>query len=67
VPLGGPALAVLGALPILLILSAVGLEIHSREIGLPGVLVAAVLAAAGPVAYTALGGGRRKVKEGAAA
>src|SRR5437762_8123374 len=67
VPLGAPALAVLRALPILPILSAVGLEIHSREIGLPGVLVAAVLAAAGPVAYTALGGGRRKVKEGAAA
>src|SRR5213082_464942 len=66
VPLGAPALAVLGALPILLILSAAGLEIQSREIGLPGVLVAAVLAAAGPVAYAALGGGR-KVKEGAAA
>src|SRR5213078_435996 len=67
VPLGAPALAVLGALPILLILSAAGLEIQSREIGLPGVLVAAVLAAAGPVAYAALGGGRRKVKEGVAA
>src|SRR5881409_3927253 len=67
VPLGAPALAVLGALPILLILSAAGLEIQSREIGLPGVLVAAVLAAAGPVAYAALGGGQRKVKEGAAA
>src|SRR5207247_682698 len=58
--------AVLGALPILLILSAVGLEIRRREVGLPGVLVAGLLAAVGPVAYVALGGGR-KVKEGAAA
>ena len=66
VPLGVPALVVLGALPILLILSAVGLEIRSREVGLPGVLVAGLLAAVGPVAYVALGGGR-KVKEGAAA
>src|SRR5207248_875980 len=44
VPLGVPALVVLGALPILLILSAVGLEIRSREVGLPGVLVAGLLA-----------------------
>src|SRR5437016_3459045 len=67
VPLGVPALAALGVLPILLILSAVGLEIQSREIGLPGVLVAGVLAAVGPVAYVAIGGGRGKVKEGVAA
>src|SRR3989441_9084969 len=40
VPLGVPALTALGVLPILLIVSAVGLEIQSREIGLPGGLVA---------------------------
>ena len=66
-PLGAPALAVLGALPILLILSAVGLEVQSREIGLPGVLVAGLLAAVGPVAYVVLGGGGRKAKEKVAA
>ena len=38
-----------------------------REIGLPGVLVAGLLAAVGPVAYVAIGGGRGKVKEGVAA
>jgi amino acid transporter len=51
VPLGVPGLAVLGSLPILLILFAVGLEIQSHEIGLPGVLVAVALALAGPVWY----------------
>src|SRR3989441_1396032 len=56
VPLGIPGLAVLAALPILLIVAAVGLEASSREIGLPGVLVAGLLAAAGPVGYAALGG-----------
>ena len=67
VPAGVPALAVLATLPILLIVIAVGLEIQSREIGLPGVLVAGLLAAVGPVAYVVLGGGRRKVKDGVAA
>ncbi len=63
-PLGAPALTVLGALPILLILSAVGLEIQSREIGLPGVLVAGSLAAVGPMAYGALVKRRLPAKSG---
>ena len=67
VPLGVPGLAALAALPLLLLVAAVGLEIRSREIALPGVIVALLLAAVGPVAYAALGGGRRKVGEGVAA
>ena len=67
VPLGVPGLAALAALPLLLLVAAVGLEIRSREIALPGVIVAVLLAAVGPVAYAALGGGRRKVGEGVAA
>jgi amino acid transporter len=51
VPLGVPGLAVLAALPILVIVAAVILEIRSDEIGLPGVLAAVVLALAGPVWY----------------
>jgi amino acid transporter len=54
VPLGIPGLAVLAALPILVIVGAVALEIRSHEIGLPGVLAAVVLALAGPVWYRAL-------------
>ena len=67
VPLGVPGLAALAALPLLLLVAAVGLEIRSREIALPGVIVAVLLAAVGPVAYAALGSGRRKVGEGVAA
>src|SRR5207245_8584499 len=66
VPLGIPGLAVLAALPILLIVAAVGLEASSREIGLPGVLVAGLLAAAGPVVYAALRG-RLRAKQHLAA
>jgi amino acid transporter len=51
VPLGIPGLALLAALPILLIVAAVLLEIRSHEIGLPGVVAAVVLALAGPVWY----------------
>jgi amino acid transporter len=51
VPLPVTGLAVLAALPILVIAGAVILEIRSHEIGLPGVLAAVVLAAAGPVWY----------------
>jgi amino acid transporter len=51
VPLGVPGLAVLAALPILVIVAAVILEIRSHEIGLPGVLAAVALALAGPVWY----------------
>jgi amino acid transporter len=51
VPLGVRGLAVLAAMPILLIVAAVVLEINSHEIGLPGVIAALVLAAAGPLWY----------------
>jgi amino acid transporter len=51
IPLGVRWLVVLAALPILLIVAAVALEVQSRAIGLPGVLVAALLAVAGPLAY----------------
>jgi amino acid transporter len=51
VPLPIPALALLAALPILLIIGAVALEIRSHEIGLPGVMAAVVLALAGPIWY----------------
>jgi amino acid transporter len=54
VPLGIPGLAVLAAMPILLIVGAVALELRSHEIGLPGVIAAAVLALAGPVWYLAM-------------
>ena len=54
VPLPIPGLAVLAALPILMIVAAVVLEIRSHEIGLPGVVAAVVLALAGPVWYRAV-------------
>jgi amino acid transporter len=54
VPLGIPGLAMIAALPILLIVAAVTLEIGSREIGLPGVIAAIALALAGPVWYLAV-------------
>ncbi len=54
VPLGIPGLAVLAALPILLIVTAVTLEVRSHEIGLPGVMAAVALALAGPVWYLAV-------------
>jgi amino acid transporter len=60
VPLGVPALAVLAALPILLLGAGVALEVRSRAIGLPGVLVAVALAVAGPAAYAALRGFPRR-------
>jgi len=54
VPLPIPGLAVLAALPILLIVTAVTLEVRSHEIGLPGVMAAVALAIAGPVWYLAV-------------
>jgi amino acid transporter len=54
VPLGIPGLAMLAVIPVLLIVTAVTLEIGSREIGLPGVLVAVALAVAGPAWYLAV-------------
>jgi len=54
VPLSIPWLAVLAALPILLIVGAVSLEIRSEEIGLPGVMAAVVLGLLGPIWYRAV-------------
>jgi len=54
VPVGMPLLVTLAALPLLLLLAGVALEVQSRTIGLPGVLVALVLAAIGPAVYAAL-------------
>jgi len=54
VPVGVPVLTVLAAFPVMLLAVAVALEVRSRTIGLPGVLVAVCLAAAGPLAYAAL-------------
>src|SRR5436190_991536 len=54
VPVGVPLLVTLAALPILLLVAGVALEVQSRTIGLPGVLVALVLAAIGPAVYAAL-------------
>jgi amino acid transporter len=61
VPAGVPVLTLLAALPVLLLVVAVALEVRSRTIGLPGVLVALCLAAAGPLAYTGLLGRRARV------
>jgi amino acid transporter len=58
VPLGRAGLTVLAALPVLLLATGVALEVRSHEIGLPGVLVAAVLAALGPILYATTGRGR---------
>jgi amino acid transporter len=60
VPLGPGGLAALAALPILLLVAAVTLEVHSRARGLPGVLVALLLGAAGPLTYRMLLERRRR-------
>jgi len=54
VPLGVGVLTVLAALPILLLALGVALEVRSRATGLPGVLVALLLAALGPAVYRVL-------------
>ena len=54
VPVGVPLLVTLAALPILLLIAGVALEVRSRTIGLPGVLVAVALAAIGPPLYAGL-------------
>ena len=51
VPVGAKVLALLATLPVLVLLSAVALEVHSRAIGLVGVLVAALFATLGPIWY----------------
>jgi amino acid transporter len=61
VPVGVPLLITLAALPILLLLAGVALEMRSRAIGLPGVLVAVALAVAGPLVYAALDARRARV------
>ena len=61
VPVGISVLTLLAALPVLLLVVAVALEVRSRTIGLPGVLVSLCLAAAGPLAYAALYGRRARV------
>jgi hypothetical protein len=53
VPAQVPALIVLAAMPMLLIVAAVALEAHSRDIGLVGVAVAALFGAMGPIWYAA--------------
>ncbi len=53
-PVGVRTLAVLAALPIVLLIAGVTLEVQSRAIGLPGVLVAVALAALGPPLYAGL-------------
>ncbi|HYT83697.1 MAG TPA: APC family permease [Gemmatimonadales bacterium] len=58
VPLGRSGLGVLAALPVLLLVTGVVLEVQSHEIGLPGVMVAAALAVLGPVLYAATGRAR---------
>ena len=54
VPLGVPWLVALAALPLLVLVAGVVLEVRSRAIGLPGVLVAVLLALAGPPVYAGL-------------
>jgi len=44
----------LAALPLVVLALGVALEVRSRAIGLPGVLVAVLLAAAGPPVYAGL-------------
>jgi amino acid transporter len=61
VPAGIPVLTLLAALPVLLLVVAVALEVRSRAIGLPGVLVAVCLATAGPLAYAGLLGRRARM------
>ncbi|HTR19799.1 MAG TPA: APC family permease [Gemmatimonadales bacterium] len=51
VPLDRAGLGLLATLPVVLLLVGVVLELQSREIGVPGLAVAAVLALIGPLAY----------------
>jgi amino acid transporter len=55
VPLGIPGLVLLSALPLSLVAIAVVLALGSREIGMPGIIAALVLALAGPAWYYAAG------------
>jgi amino acid transporter len=51
VPVGVSVLVALAALPVLLLVVAVALELRSRDVGLPGVLAAVALAVLGIVGY----------------
>lgn len=55
VPLPRAGLTVLAVLPVALLVVGVVLEFHSHEIGVPGLIVAAVLALIGPLAYVMRG------------
>lgn len=61
VPVGTKVLVLLAALPMLLIGTAVTLEVRSRDIGLVGVAVAALFGAVGPIWYAA----RSRMDDGA--
>src|SRR5207248_2617816 len=50
VPLGVPWLVVLASLPLVVLVAGLVLEVRSRAIGLPGVVVAVLLAVVGPPA-----------------
>ena len=54
VPLGVPWLVLLASLPLVVLVAGVVLEVRSRAIGLPGVVVAVLLAVVGPPVYLAL-------------
>jgi amino acid transporter len=62
VPVGENVLTLLATLPVLVLVSAVVLEVHSRAIGLVGVLVAALFAALGPIWY--VGRSRMETRSG---
>jgi hypothetical protein len=54
-------LVVLAALPMLVLVAAVALEVRSRAIGLPGVLAAVALAVLGPLVYAGLDAHRARL------
>ena len=54
VPLGVPWLVALASLPLVVLVAGLVLEVQSRAIGLPGVVVALLLAVAGPPVYAVL-------------
>ncbi len=61
VPVRTAVLVGLAALPILVLVAAVALEVQSRAIGLPGVVVAGSLAVLGPFVYAGLDAHRARV------
>jgi amino acid transporter len=61
VPVGTVVLVALAVLPMLVLVTAVVLEVRSRAIGLPGVLVAVAMAVLGPLVYSGLDARRARV------